>query len=122
MNLKRFFILLITLLLSLTGLLLYFSILHGAWAFYIAEGALIISIITLFVFYKRIVKPIRTLSQGMDMLKMQDFSQRLRSVGQSEADIIADTFNAIIARLRNEQIHTQEQEHFLKLLINNSVW
>ncbi len=120
MNLKRFFILLITLLLSLTGLLLYFSILHGAWAFYIAEGALIISIITLFVFYKRIVKPIRTLSQGMDMLKMQDFSQRLRSVGQSEADIIADTFNAIIARLRNEQIHTQEQEHFLKLLINNS--
>ena len=120
MNLKRFFILLLTLLIALTGLLLYFSIRHGAWAFFIAEGALIISVITLLVFYKRIVKPIRTLSQGMDMLKMQDFSQRLRSVGQFEADMIADTFNSIIARLRNEQIHTQEQEHFLNLLINNS--
>ncbi len=120
MNLRWFFISLVSLLLSLTGLLLYFAIKQGAMAFYIAEGALIISIFALLLFYGRIVKPIRTLSQGMDMLKMQDFSQRLKPVGQSEADSIAKTFNAIIAKLREEQIHTQEQEHFLKLLINNS--
>lgn len=120
MNLKRFLILLILLLLSLTGLLFFFTLRQGAWAFYVAEGALIVSIIILLIFYSRIVKPIRTLAQGMDMLKMQDFNHRLVAVGQVEADAVAETFNAIIARLRSEQIHTREQEHFLNLLINNS--
>lgn len=120
MNLKHFFLFLILLLLLFTGLLLYFTLQQGAVAFYIAEGAVIISIITLAVFYKRIVKPIRTLAQGMDMLKMQDFTQRLKTIGQKETDTIAETFNAIISRLREEQIHTREQEHFLNLIINNT--
>lgn len=120
MNLKHFFLFLILLLLLFTGLLLYFTLQQGAVAFYIAEGAVIISVITLAVFYKRIVKPIRTLAQGMDMLKMQDFTQRLKKIGQKETDTIAETFNAIISRLREEQIHTREQEHFLNLIINNT--
>lgn len=120
MNLKHFFLFLILLLLLFTGLLLYFTLQQGAVAFYIAEGAVIISVITLAVFYKRIVKPIRTLAQGMDMLKMQDFTQRLKTIGQKETDTIAETFNAIISRLREEQIHTREQEHFLNLIINNT--
>lgn len=120
MNLKHFFLFLIFLLLLLTGLLIYFTLQQGATAFYIAEGAVLISVITLAVFYKRIVKPIRTLSQGMDMLKMQDFTQRLKTIGQKETDTIAETFNAIISRLREEQIHTREQEHFLNLIINNT--
>lgn len=121
MNLKHFFLFLILLLLLFTGLLLYFTLQQGAVAFYIAEGAVIISVITLAVFYKRIVKPIRTLAQGMDMLKMQDFTQRLKTIGQKETDTIAETFNAIISRLREEQIHTREQEHFLNLIINNTL-
>lgn len=120
MNLKHFFLFLILLLLLFTGILLYFTLQQGAVAFYIAEGAVIISVITLAVFYKRIVKPIRTLAQGMDMLKMQDFTQRLKTIGQKETDTIAETFNAIISRLREEQIHTREQEHFLNLIINNT--
>ncbi len=56
----------------------------------------------------------------MDMLKMQDFTQRLKTIGQKETDTIAETFNAIISRLREEQIHTREQEHFLNLIINNT--
>ena len=120
MNLKHFFLFLILLLLLFTGLLLYFTLQQGDVAFYIAEGAVIISVITLAVFYKRIVKPIRTLAQGMDMLKMQDFTQRLKTIGQKETDTIAETFNAIISRLREEQIHTREQEHFLNLIINNT--
>lgn len=120
MNLKHFFLFLILLLLLFTGLLLYFTLQQGAVAFYIAEGAVIISVITLAVFYKRIVKPIRALAQGMDMLKMQDFTQRLKTIGQKETDTIAETFNAIISRLREEQIHTREQEHFLNLIINNT--
>lgn len=120
MNLKHFFLFLILLLLLFTGLLLYFTLQQGAVAFYIAEGAVIISVITLAVFYKRIVKPIRTLAQGMDILKMQDFTQRLKTIGQKETDTIAETFNAIISRLREEQIHTREQEHFLNLIINNT--
>ncbi len=120
MNLKHFFLFLILLLLLFTGILLNFKLQQGAVAFYIAEGAVIISVITLAVFYKRIVKPIRTLAQGMDMLKMQDFTQRLKTIGQKETDTIAETFNAIISRLREEQIHTREQEHFLNLIINNT--
>lgn len=120
MNLKHFFLFLILLLLLFTGLLLYFTLQQGAVAFYIAEGAVIISVITLAVSYKRIVKPIRALAQGMDMLKMQDFTQRLKTIGQKETDTIAETFNAIISRLREEQIHTREQEHFLNLIINNT--
>lgn len=120
MTLKKFLTLLVTLLLILTGLLFVFAYEQGALAFYVCEGALIVSIITLVMFYRLIMRPIKTLSQGMNMLASQDFNQKLNLVGQREVDSIAVIFNELLMQLRNEQIHTREQEHFLTLLINSS--
>ena len=56
----------------------------------------------------------------MDLLKGQDFSSRLRTVGQPEADRIVSVFNRMIHELKNERLHLREQNQLLDLLINAS--
>ena len=71
-------------------------------------------------FYRRIIKPLDIIGNGMELLKEQDFSSRLSRVGQKEADRIVDIFNKMMEQLKNERLHLREQNHFLDLLINAS--
>ena len=84
------------------------------------EILFLITIVYLFIFYLRIVKPLHIIGDGMDLLKEQDFSSRLRYVGQVEADRIVDVFNKMMNQLKNERLYLREQNHFLDLLINAS--
>ena len=79
-----------------------------------------IAVILLFLFYKRVVKPIHLIGNGMDLLKEQDFSSRLGKVGQSDADRVVEVFNRMMDQLKDERLHVREQNHFLDLLINAS--
>ena len=45
------------------------------------EGAIAFILIYLVVFYRRIVRPMNTISSGMELLREQDFSSRLSPVG-----------------------------------------
>ena len=56
----------------------------------------------------------------MELLKEQDFSSRLRFVGQEEADRIVEVFNKMMTQLKNERLYLREQNYFLDLLINAS--
>jgi nitrogen fixation/metabolism regulation signal transduction histidine kinase len=88
---------------------------------FLAMEALIgITSVYLFVFYLRVIRPLQIIGNGMDLLKEQDFTSRLRRVGQSEADRIVDVFNKMMEQLKNERLHLREQNHFLDLLINAS--
>mgnify|MGYP000202363752 CR=1 FL=1 len=73
-----------------------------------------------FVFYRRIIKPLHIIGNGMELLKEQDFSSRLGKVGQTEADRVVDVFNKMMEQLKNERLHLREQNHFLDLLVNAS--
>ena len=88
--------------------------------FFAVEALVLLTIIYLFVFYRRIIKPLHIIGNGMELLKEQDFSSRLGKVGQTEADRVVDVFNKMMEQLKNERLHLREQNHFLDLLVNAS--
>jgi nitrogen fixation/metabolism regulation signal transduction histidine kinase len=85
------------------------------------ETLVVLTAAHLIVFYRRIIKPLQIIGNGMELLREQDFTSRLRRVGQSEADRIVDIFNKMMEQLKNERLHLREQNHFLDLLINASL-
>ena len=121
MRIKGLFWMLTILLLSLMALVSYFAFYSSSHILFISVELLILFIaLYLLYFYRRIVKPLYIIGNGMDLLKEQDFSSRLRLVGQADADRIVDVFNKMMEQLKNERIHIREQNHFLDLLINAS--
>ena len=121
MKLRIFFLLLALLLMVAWGLMfLIMPIKEVGWKFYLVEGIITLSLIYLVYFYRKVVKPLDTIANGMDLLREQDFSSRLKSVGQLEADRIVDIFNRMMQQLKEERLRLREQNHFLDLLISVS--
>lgn len=120
MRIKGLFIILAVLLLVIMGLLAYIATRSSPWLFYVTEGLIITTIIYMVFFYRKIVKPLHTIGNGMELLREQDFSSRLTSVGELEADRIVDVFNKMMEQLKDERLRLREQNHFLDLLIDAS--
>ncbi|MBC8619496.1 PAS domain-containing protein [Parabacteroides faecis] len=121
MKIKGLFWILTGLLLTILGVITYYVFYNLSSAlFFLVEGLILITILYLFLFYRRIIKPLDIIGNGMELLKEQDFSSRLSRVGQKEADRIVDIFNKMMEQLKNERLHLREQNHFLDLLINAS--
>lgn len=121
MKLRIFFLLLALLLMVAWGLMfLIMPIKEVGWKFYLVEGIITLSLIYLVYFYRKVVKPLDSIANGMDLLREQDFSSRLKSVGQLEADRIVDIFNRMMQQLKEERLRLREQNHFLDLLISVS--
>lgn len=121
MKLKIFFLLLALLLVSAWGaIFVVIPAKEAGWKFYLIEGIITVSLIYLVYFYHKVVKPLDTIANGMDLLREQDFSSRLKPVGQREADRIVQIFNRMMVQLKEERLRLREQNHFLDLLINVS--
>ena len=80
----------------------------------------LLGVLLLIVFYRNVMKPLRSITNGFDLLRAQDFSSRLSHVGQREADRIVDMFNGMMTSLKQERLKLREQNHFLDLLIDVS--
>lgn len=111
-------VLLIVILAVIAGKVFYTS--SPFYLFAAVEVLIGITAACLLAFYYRIIKPLHIIASGMDLLKEQDFSSRLRRIGQSDCDRIADLFNKMMEELKNERLHLREQNHFLDLLVNAS--
>ncbi len=122
MRIKFLFYLLALFLIALgTGLFCYICKAGNAGTHtYLIEGAIIFILIYLVVFYRRVVRPMNTIGNGMELLREQDFSSRLSPVGQYEADRMVNIFNRMMDQLKNERLRLREQNHFLDLLIQAS--
>lgn len=120
MQIKSYFLILVLLLSALAGCLLYFSETISSIYFYIAEGIIGFTLFYLIFFYQKIIKPLRTIANGMELLREQDFSSRLAPVGQSDADRLVTLFNRMMEQLKNERLRLREQNQFLDLLIQAS--
>ncbi len=120
MRIKVYFLILVLFLLGLGGILIYLSKRMLPLHLYIVEGMILLILIFLFIFYRKIVKPMNTIGSGMELLREQDFSSRLSMVGQYEADRIVNVFNRMMEQLKNERLRLREQNHFLDLLIQAS--
>ena len=120
MRIKFFFFILVLLLL---GLGIYWGIISRdipRLYLVLGEGAVILILFYLSVFYRKIVKPLNSIGNGMDLLREQDFSSRLSPVGQYEADRMVNIFNRMMDQLKNERLRMREQNSFLELLIQAS--
>ena len=120
MKITYYFLLLSLLIVGLFALLMRLTFNVHPTIFYVAEGMLVVVLIFLVVFYRKVIRPIDTLTSGMELLRDQDMSTTLAPSGQKETDEIVKTFNALITRLRNEHLRLDEQNSFLNLLIDAS--
>ena len=120
MRLRHLFLILAALLASVWILLLVQAPLHDSKIFYITEVVTLVCLLFLIYFYRKVVKPMNSIANGMELLHEQDFSSKLSSVGQPEADQIVEIFNRMMQRIKNERLQLREQNHFLDLLINAS--
>jgi len=85
---------------------------------YVGTSLIAILLLTyLSYFYQKVVKPMQTIGNGIELIKEQDFSSRLKNVGQVEADYIVDIFNRMMQQLKDERLRLREQNYFLDLLI-----
>ena len=120
MRIKFLFSVLVILLVGLGVYLGFFFRGMGGFYWQLAEVGIGLILIYLSVFYRKIVKPLRTIGNGMELLREQDFSSRLSPVGQYEADRIVNIFNRMMDQLKNERLRMREQNYFLDLLIQAS--
>ena len=116
MKLKFLFFFLALLLTAVWTILLVLTLKERGALFYIGEGVITFSLVFLVYFYRKVVKPLDIIGNGMELLREQDFSSRLTPVGQKEADRIVLVFNRMMEQLKDERLRLHEQNHFLDLL------
>lgn len=88
--------------------------------FYLSEIIIIGTLVFILYFYRKVIRPLDTIANGMDLLNEQDFSSRLKKVGQKEADRVVEVFNRMMVQLKEERLRLREQNHLLDLLIEVS--
>ena len=103
MKLKFYFLLLALLILAVWGVLFFITIEQRGTLFYITEGLLTVSLLLLLFFYRKVLKPMESIGNGMELLREQDFSSRLTTVGQVEADRIITIFNRMMDQLKDRK-------------------
>lgn len=84
----------------------------------LADGVLLLGVLLLFRW--QIVEPLHLMETGMLLLREQDFSSRLRRVGQTDADNIVDVFNRMMDTLKAERLHVREQNQLFDLIFRSS--
>lgn len=109
----------IGILLSILGvaIILQYAPVRLHWLIYIVS---VVALLLLLLLWRGVLMPAQTVVKGMELIKAQDFNNRLRPVHQRESDRIVDLFNQMIDKLRNERLYNREQDGFLKLLIEAS--
>lgn len=89
-------------------------------AFFVAQSLLFMLLLLLWLYNLMLRRPLKKLATGIDLLREQDFSSRVRYVGQEDADRIAGMFNEMMEHLKQERLHIREQNHFLDLVVEAS--
>ncbi len=95
-----------------------YPLLPGMGVWVCGGGALLL--IMLGVIWRSVGSPLDMVEKGFGLLMAQDFNSRLRKVGEFHADRIAELFNRMGTRLKEERLRLNEQEYFLKKLIEVS--
>lgn len=64
--------------------------------------------------------PLKAVQNGMYLLREQDFSSRLRPIGQADADMVVEVYNSVIDSMRAERLKNLEQDRFLSQVVDVS--
>ena len=67
-----------------------------------------------------VYSPLKAVRNGMYLLREQDFSSRLRPIGQADADMVVEVYNTLIDSMRAERLKNLEQNRFLSQVVDAS--
>ncbi|UYQ95911.1 ATP-binding protein [Chitinophaga horti] len=120
MKLRTKYILFVVILHGLTLVLSYFVFREKKILFIASEGLVILSALIAWRLYRELIRPLKTLMQGVDAIRDQDFNVKFVHTGKHEMDQLIDVYNQMIEKLRSERVQQAEQHYFLEKLVSTS--
>lgn len=118
MKLSTKYILFVTFI-HLVLILLSLNLIQGKILYFLLAEVFIICTITIsIILYTQLIRPINTITSGIESIEDKDFSMKFVKVGHYEMDKLIDVYNRMIDQLRQERVKQQEQHFFLEKLIN----
>lgn len=88
--------------------------------FIASEVLVLFSAIISWQLYKELIRPLKTLMQGVDAIRDRDFNVKFLATGRYEMDQLINVYNSMIDELREERTKQEQQHFFLEKLINTS--
>lgn len=105
----------------LLALVLTYYIFRENKIFFIAAEVLVIfSVVISINLYHQLLRPLKTLMQGLDAIKDRDFNVKFLSTGKHEMDELINVYNQMMDELRTERTRQEQQHFFLEKLIQTS--
>jgi two-component system nitrogen regulation sensor histidine kinase NtrY len=120
MKLRTKYILFVTIIHLLALVLTYYIFREDKVFFIGAEVFVIISIVIAISLYQQLLRPLKTLMQGVETIKDRDFNVKFVSTGKHEMDELIGVYNQMMDELRIERTRQEQQHFFLEKLIQTS--
>lgn len=112
---------------------LYLALIHAVFAaaaffflrqhrvgWIVVEAFFVVSFVVGVRLVRALLDPVRFLQSGADLLREEDFTTRCRETGRPELDRLAQVYNTMVDRLREERIRNEERENFLQRVLETS--
>jgi two-component system nitrogen regulation sensor histidine kinase NtrY len=120
MKLRTKYILFVSILHLVALVLSFFIFRKDQVLFIVSEVFILISLFIAWQLYRELLRPLRTLMQGIDAIKDKDFNITFALTGKPEMDSLISVYNRMMDELRTERIQQQQQHFFLEKLIETS--
>ena len=93
---------------------------RGAYWLFAVEIVFAVSLVTGIVLTRGLFRNLAIVGTGLRLVQEQEFTSRIREVGQPEVDQLITVYNRMIDRLRDERTQLQEQHQFLSQILRVS--
>ena len=120
MKLRTKYILFVVILHLLALVLSYFIFRENKVLFIASEVFILLSIWIAWSLYRQLLQPLRTLMEGVDVIKEKDFTVKFPLTGRYEMDQLIKVFNQMMEQLKTERVRQEQQHFFLEKLIHTS--
>ena len=84
------------------------------WALLAVEAVFVLSLVVTLRLALRGLEPLALLRDAADSIRESDFTVRYRETGHTDVDTLVRVYNSMTDQLREQRIHTEEQEQLLQ--------
>lgn len=112
----KYFLFIISLHLVIT-FLVYQLLKDNKILFILSEVLILFSLYICWAIYQAIIRPLDLMKSGTNAIQDEDFNVKYLKTPSKDVNILIDTFNEMMDRLREEKKRTVEQSYFLENLI-----
>lgn len=120
MKLRTKYILFVLILHLLALVLSYFIFRENKILFIASEVFILLSIWISWSLYRQLLQPLKTLMEGVDVIREKDFTVKFPLTGKYEMDQLVKVFNQMMEQLKTERVRQEQQHFFLEKLIYTS--